>query len=265
MPPLACGLAPIRRSPVGRQRARARAAACRPRRTAPRVGSERIHASSCRRCSGLSASPASGTWCARNVPSTGTPSTSFGPVQPFGVRRTIIGQRGRSVVLAAAGALLDGGDLVERVVQRRGHRLVHLGGVVALDEARLVPVALAAGACSSSSRDAREHRRVGDLVAVEVQDRQHRAVARRVQELVECQLAASGPGLRLAVADDAADDQVRGCRTPRRRRARARSRARRPRGSSRASPARRGSGSRRGRRTGGTAGACPRRRVEMSG
>ena len=34
----------------------------------------------------------SGTWWARQVPSTGTPSTSFGPVQPFGVRSTIIGQ-----------------------------------------------------------------------------------------------------------------------------------------------------------------------------
>ena len=38
-----------------------------------------------------------GTWCERHVPSIGSPSTSFGPVQPFGERRTIIGQRGRSV------------------------------------------------------------------------------------------------------------------------------------------------------------------------
>ena len=58
------------------------------------------------------------------------------------------------------------------------------------------------------------------------------------------------PGLGLAVADDAGDDQIgiveggaEGVR-------RARSRARRPRGSSRASPAPRGWGSRRGRRTG---------------
>ena len=32
-----------------------------------------------------------GTWCARQVPSTGSPSTSSGPVQPFGVRITIAG------------------------------------------------------------------------------------------------------------------------------------------------------------------------------
>src|SRR5208282_3128475 len=35
--------------------------------------------------------------CARYVPSTGRPSTTLGPVQPLGVLRTIIGQRGRSV------------------------------------------------------------------------------------------------------------------------------------------------------------------------
>ena len=40
-------------------------------------------------------SSASGTWWERNVPSAGSPSTTFGPVQPFGVRSTIIGQRGR--------------------------------------------------------------------------------------------------------------------------------------------------------------------------
>ncbi len=38
-----------------------------------------------------------GTWCDRHVPSTGLPSTSFGPVQPLGVLNTIIGHRGRSV------------------------------------------------------------------------------------------------------------------------------------------------------------------------
>ena len=48
--------------------------------------------------SGLPRTAAIGTWWLRQVPSTGRPSTSFGPVQPFGVRSTIIGQRGRSRV-----------------------------------------------------------------------------------------------------------------------------------------------------------------------
>ena len=38
-----------------------------------------------------------GTWWERNVPSVGLPSTTVGPVQPFGERRMIIGQRGRSL------------------------------------------------------------------------------------------------------------------------------------------------------------------------
>ncbi len=42
----------------------------------------------------MSRTPDSGTWWERQVPSTGSPSTVFGPVQPFGVRSTIMGQRG---------------------------------------------------------------------------------------------------------------------------------------------------------------------------
>jgi hypothetical protein len=39
-----------------------------------------------------------GTWCERHVPSTCFPSIVAGPVQPFGVRMTIIGHSGRLVV-----------------------------------------------------------------------------------------------------------------------------------------------------------------------
>ena len=42
-----------------------------------------------------------------------------------------------------------------------------------------------------------------------MQDRQHRAVARRVQELVGVPAGGQRPGFRLAVADDAGDDQIR--------------------------------------------------------
>src|ERR671934_198058 len=55
-----------------------------------------------RRCSGFSRAASTGTWCERHVPSTGTPSTSFGPVQPFGVRRTISGHAGRPLARLAA-------------------------------------------------------------------------------------------------------------------------------------------------------------------
>ena len=54
-----------------------------------------------------------------------------------------------------------------------------------------------------------QHRRVGDLVPVEVQDRQHRAVGGRVEELARVPAGRQRPGLGLAVADHAGHDQVR--------------------------------------------------------
>ena len=43
------------------------------------------------------------------------------------------------------------------------------------------------------ARDTREDRRVRDLVAVQMQNRQHGAVLRRLRNLFECQAVASGP------------------------------------------------------------------------
>ena len=110
-----------------------------------------------------------------------------------------------------------------------------------------------------------EHRGVGDLVAVEVQDRQHRAVARRVEELVASASTWRAVRSRPRRRRRRTRRRDRGCRTPRRTRASASTRARRPRGSSRASRARRGSGCRRGTRTGGTAAASRRRRGVIVG
>ena len=58
-------------------------------------------------------------------------------------------------------------------------------------------------------RNAPKHRGVSDLVAVEMQDRNNRAVPRRVDELVGMPARREGTGLRLAVADNAEDDEVR--------------------------------------------------------
>ena len=56
--------------------------------------------------------------------------------------------------------------------------------------------------------DARQHGGVADLVAVQVQDRQHRAVADRVEQLVGLPCGRQRSRFRLAVADDAGDDQI---------------------------------------------------------
>src|SRR5262249_57395077 len=49
---------------------------------------------------------------------------------------------------------------------------------------------------------------VGDLVAVQMEDRQNATVPRRVEERVAPPAGGERPGLGLAVADDAGDDQV---------------------------------------------------------
>jgi hypothetical protein len=56
--------------------------------------------------------------------------------------------------------------------------------------------------------DPGEHGGIGDLVAVEVEDRQDRAVGDRVKELVGVPARRERPRLRFAVADHAGDDQV---------------------------------------------------------
>ena len=61
-------------------------------------------------------------------------------------------------------------------LERRRHQFVHRRGLVPLDEIRFVAVA-AQELVELLGRDARKYGRIGDLVAVEVQDRQHGAVA----------------------------------------------------------------------------------------
>ena len=109
--------------------------------------------------------------------------------------------------LPRAGGLLDLPDLLDGGIKRGGHRLVHQRGFVPLDEIGR-PAIAAQQLLQLLARDAGEDRRVGDLVAVEMQDRQHRAVGRRIEELVGMPRGGQRPGLRLAIADDAGDDQV---------------------------------------------------------
>ena len=84
---------------------------------------------------------------------------------------------------------------------------MHQFRVIAFHRVHLVPVA-AQQRLQLGVRYPGRHRRVGDLVAVQVQDRQHRPVPDRVQELVGVPAARQRPGLRFAVADHAGHDQV---------------------------------------------------------
>ena len=66
-------------------------------------------------------------------PSSLCPPTSAGEVQPFGVRRTIIGQRGAELPLARA-SFWTARMSSDARVDRGGHRLVHRLRVGPLDE-----------------------------------------------------------------------------------------------------------------------------------
>ena len=108
--------------------------------------------------------------------------------------------------------LLDLRDRVERAVERDREALVHRRRLLAVeaarDEDRLPAIALEERQ-QLALGDPREHGRVRDLPAVQVQDRQDRAVAARVEELVRVPARRERAGLRLAVADDAGDDEIR--------------------------------------------------------
>jgi hypothetical protein len=106
------------------------------------------------------------------------------------------------------GGVLDRGDLVEDDVHGRGKLLVDRCRVVAFDQVGLVSVA------GQQRRklivaDPDQDRRIGDLISVEVQDRQDRTVTNRVEELVRVPGRRERPGLGLTITDHAGDHQVR--------------------------------------------------------
>ena len=102
---------------------------------------------------------------------------------------------------------LDPANLCQDDIERSGETLVHQCRIVAFDEVRLVAVAVQQLG-QFLAADAGQHRRIGDLEAVEVKDRQHRAVARGIEEFVGVPAGGQRGRLRLAVADDAANNQI---------------------------------------------------------
>ena len=210
MPPLACGLSPMRRLPLGASSRSSGSQLAFAREQL--LGSIAAHpllraaadAPASRRAA--TAAPDASASCLRRA----MPSTSRGPVQPFGVCSTSIGQRGRCVKAVAARVRLD----LANARRRCGRACCAIARCVAswlacvVDVERLVAVA-AEQLRQLFARNARQHRRARDLVAVEMQDRQHRAIARRIEKLVRVPAGRERSGLRFAVADDAGDDQIR--------------------------------------------------------
>ena len=115
----------------------------------------------------------------------------------------------RALGLAGSACLLLDGRGSRRVAWSRVAAIFWCisGGSSPFHEVRRVAVA-AEQRLQLLVADAGEDGRVGDLVAVQVQDRQHGPVAHRVQELVGMPGGGEGSGLGLAVSDHAGDDQV---------------------------------------------------------
>ena len=99
-------------------------------------------------------------------------------------------------------------DLVQYLVQRGGHQPVHRGWLVALDEVRVIAVATKQG-IELGVRNAAQNGRVGDLVAVQVEDWQDRAVGSWVQKLVRMPGGRQGARFGFAITHDAGNQQVR--------------------------------------------------------
>ena len=84
---------------------------------------------------------------------------------------------------------------------------MHQPGLVTFDKVGHPPVATEQ-LFQFLAGDAGEEGRTGDLVAVEMQDRQHRAVSCRIKKLVRMPRRGQRSGFRLAIADHAGDDEI---------------------------------------------------------
>ena len=93
------------------------------------------------------------------------------------------------------------------MVQGRGHCLMHGVRVGPLDKIGIVAVAHEQR-LQLLVRNTGKDCRVCNLVAVEMQHRQHRTVARRIEKLVRVPRRGKRPGLRFAVADHDHGDEV---------------------------------------------------------
>ena len=106
-----------------------------------------------------------------------------------------------------SGICLDGLDLVQSLVKRSGETMVHARQVVAGHLDHLVPVALEQAADLGGIFSGK-HGRAGDLVAVEVKDRQDRTVPGGIKEGDALPRSLQRPGFGFAVAHDCQREQI---------------------------------------------------------
>jgi len=131
------------------------------------------------------------TWCERNVPSTGFPSTTFGPVQPLGERRTSSASAPRHLAAPFRRAIRDTVEIAN-----------HLSSVAAMSGCMIADRRLRRNTARSEApehrlellvRDPRQHRGPGDLRAVQVEDGSTAPSRAGLRNLFDCHEVASAP------------------------------------------------------------------------
>src|ERR1700729_1214154 len=93
------------------------------------------------------------------------------------------------------------------LIKRTGEALMHHGRNIAFHEMRFITVT-ADQVGQFLAADAGEHSRIGDLEPIEMKDRKNCTIPRRIEELVGVPARGERAGFRLAVADDAGDNQI---------------------------------------------------------
>src|SRR5262249_50448700 len=102
---------------------------------------------------------------------------------------------------------LDGLNLVNGDIESTGHFLVHGLGLVAFNEVRFVAIARKQPGELFIAKAA-EHRRISDLVAIQVEDGQYCTITSRIQKLVGVPTASHWPSFSLAIPYDTAGKQA---------------------------------------------------------
>ena len=107
-----------------------------------------------------------------------------------------------------ARSFLNGCDAIQHGLKYRRGLLVQNHRIVTLKRERLVSIT-AHQFFEFGVRNPRQHGRIGDLIAIQVKDGQHRAVGCRVEKLVRVPACGQRACLRFTIAHHAGHDQVR--------------------------------------------------------
>ncbi len=207
-PPLARGLALMRRSPSGPV-PEAPGPAARPHQTIPRGdsssstvrGSQRARPSTCRTSAPDGCANIPRISCVDHFRAGPTLGGAEHDHRPRGTARRHGGLGG------IAGLGLDATNVGERVVQRRRQLLMHGLGFVPFDKQWSITHALEV-LRQFVVRNASQKTGVRDLEPVEMQDWEHRPVTPRIQEFVAVPTGRERSRLRLSVPHHARDHQV---------------------------------------------------------